>query len=156
MNLTTTPIPFDIITSKSSKSDQNFIEFTRCLYKAKIIVQELEQFSRTIGPSLYISSFKEEISTNEIIKSINQYLNQSFQKFNQMCKVLLLVLEKLESDYPKTKERILSYRADLLNEWEKALLIKENLILFIHQTEQEEEELLTISDSSSTSSVSSI
>lgn len=125
------------ILSNLTKSDRNCIEFTRCLYKAKLVVQELEEFSQTVGPTLCLSpcekrnQYDPRISTDEFTKNVYQYLDDSFRKFNHMCRVLLVVLKKLESNHPIKKERIDSFRQEVLNEWKKALRIKQNLLSFV-------------------------
>jgi hypothetical protein len=123
MNIATpTIIPFTMPTL--SKGDQNFIEFTRCLYKAKLVVQELEEFSNIV---------ESHTETHEFIKQINQYLDESFRKFYHMCRVLLVILQKLESNHPVKRERIESYRYEVLQEWKKTIIIKQNLIYFLQR-----------------------
>lgn len=127
--------------STLSKTDQNFVEFARCLYKAKLVVQELEEFSKSIAPSLCLATIEQQdVPANDVLKHINKYLDESFEKLHYMCRVLLVVLEKLESNHPVKKERITSFRYEVMNEWRKTLAIKESLILFIHRTEQDEPE----------------
>jgi hypothetical protein len=123
-----------------SNNDRSFIEFTRCLYKAKSVVQELQEFSKTVGPTLCLSPFAQKqrydprISTNEFIMHVNQYLERSFQKFNNMCRVLLIVLQKLETNQPVRRERIDSFRQEVINEWKKANKVRQDLILLVQDS----------------------
>lgn len=123
--------------SKLSKSDRNCVEFTRCLYKAKSVVQELEAFSQIIGPSMCssppLSHEKKQAhyDVDECNRHAYQYMDESFKKFKHMCRVLLIVLAKLESNHPVKKERIDSFRQEVIDEWNKATRIKHNLLSFI-------------------------
>ncbi|CAO3655127.1 unnamed protein product [Mucor hiemalis] len=112
-----------------SNNDRNFIEFTRCLYKAKSVVQELQAFSNTVKPTL--SPYQGNSSrkaTDEFIQHVNQYLEGSFRKFNHMCKILLVVLTKLESNQPVRRERIESFRQEVVLEWRKAIYVRRELL----------------------------
>ncbi|KAL7310751.1 hypothetical protein PS15m_010213 [Mucor circinelloides] len=144
MNLASSFIPssFTPMSSTLSNSDRSFIEFTRCLYKAKSVVQELQEFSKTVGPTLCLSPFAQKqsydprISTDEFIKHVHQYLEDSFRKFNNMCRVLLIVLSKLESNQPVRRERIVSFRQEVLNEWKKADKVRQDLLLSVQDSYQ--------------------
>lgn len=144
MNLASSFIPssFTPMSSTLSNSDRSFIEFTRCLYKAKSVVQELQEFSKTVGPTLCLSPFAQKqscdprISTDEFIKHVYQYLEDSFRKFNNMCRVLLIVLTKLESSQPLRRERIDSFRQEVLNEWNKADKVRQDLLLLVQGSYQ--------------------
>ncbi|KAL9550589.1 hypothetical protein PS6_005449 [Mucor atramentarius] len=118
------------MSSTLSNSDRSFIEFTRCLYKAKSVVQELQEFSKTK------QSYDPRISTDEFIKHVHQYLEDSFRKFNNMCRVLLIVLSKLESNQPVRRERIVSFRQEVLNEWKKADKVRQDLLLSVQDSYQ--------------------
>ncbi|KAI9250779.1 hypothetical protein BY458DRAFT_493776 [Sporodiniella umbellata] len=119
--LNTQPFP---ALSRLSKSDQSFIEFTRCLYKAKSIMLELQTFSKTVGPSLYREN---KINPEDFVHYVRLYLDGSIRKFNQLCKVLLAVLSRLESNQAVRKERIHSFRQEVLDEWKKASGLKQDL-----------------------------
>lgn len=133
---------FTPMSSTLSNSDRSFIEFTRCLYKAKSVVQELQEFSKTVGPTLCLSPFAQKqrydprISTDEFIKHVNQYLEESFRKFNNMCRVLLIVLQKLETNQPVRRERIDSFRQEVINEWKKANKVRQDLLLLVQDSYQ--------------------
>lgn len=116
--------------STLSNSDRNFIEFTRCLYKAKSVVQELQTFSTAVGPTLSNSSGQFEYEV-DFTSRVKQYLDDSFCKFNHMCKILLLVLSRLESGQTVRRERIDSFRQELVEEWRKASIIKQDLLKLI-------------------------
>jgi hypothetical protein len=97
----------------------------------------LEDFSRTVGPTLCLppltksKQYDPRISTEDFKQHVYQYLDESYQKLNHMCRVLLIVLKKLESNYPVKRERIDSFREEVLNEWDKATKIKENLQSYV-------------------------
>lgn len=127
----------NISTSILSNNDRNFIEFTRCLYKAKSVVQELQAFSNTVKPTL--SPYQGNSSrkaTDEFIQHVNQYLEGSFRKFNHMCKILLVVLTKLESNQPVRRERIESFRQEVILEWRKVICVRREL-LYLLQMKQD-------------------
>ncbi|KAL9537664.1 hypothetical protein MBANPS3_011570 [Mucor bainieri] len=100
------------MSSTLSNSDRSFIEFTRCLYKAKSVVQELQEFSKTVGPTLCLSPFAQKqsydprISTDEFIK------------------------------HPVRRERIDSFRQEVLNEWKKADKVRQDLLLLVQDSYQ--------------------
>ncbi|CEI93590.1 hypothetical protein RMCBS344292_07822 [Rhizopus microsporus] len=48
-----------------------------------------------------------------------------------MCKILLLVLSRLESGQTVRRERIDSFRQELVEEWRKASIIKQDLLKLI-------------------------
>jgi hypothetical protein len=138
MNIAFAVMPsFMPVYSTLSNNDRSFIEFTRCLYKAKSVVKELEEFSKTVGPTFYLTPLSQErqydprITIDEFIKHVQQYLEESFRKFNHMCRVLLLVLSKLEASQPVRKERIDSFRQELIAEWRKATIVRQNLITLV-------------------------
>ncbi|KAG2207675.1 hypothetical protein INT47_011795 [Mucor saturninus] len=112
--------------STLSSSDRSFIEFTRCLYKVKSVVQELQAFEKSVGPTPF---GKEQ--NHDFIQHVNLYLEESFQKFNHMCKVLLIVLTKLESNHPVRRERIDSFRQEIIYEWRKAITVRQDLVILL-------------------------
>ncbi|CEP17148.1 hypothetical protein [Parasitella parasitica] len=124
------------MSSTLSNSDRSFIEFTRCLYKAKTVVLELQEFSRTVGPTLCLPPFAQKQTTDEFLKHVNHYLGDSFRKFSNMCRVLLIVLAKLELNQPVRRERIDSFRQEVLNEWKKADKVRQDLLLLVQDTYQ--------------------
>lgn len=109
--------------STLSHSDRNFIEFTRCLHKLKSVVKELQVFERTVKPANAVDP--------DYFQQVNSYLLTSFQKLNHLCKVLLIVLTKLESNHPVRQERINSYRQELIVEWRSAIKVRQELVIFI-------------------------
>ncbi|KAI9271045.1 hypothetical protein EDC94DRAFT_690934 [Helicostylum pulchrum] len=131
MNIATLALPslFSAMptTSTLSNSDRNFIEFTRCLYTLKSVVKELQVFETTVKPPAFDPDY---------FAQVNSYLFTSFQKLNHLCKVLLVVLTKLESNHPVRQERINSYRQELIVEWRKAIKVRQELVIFIGKNNQ--------------------
>ena len=119
--------------STLSNSDRSFIEFTRCLHKAKSVVLELQAFSKTVKPTL--SPYKS--NPDEFTVYVNQHLEKSFRKFNHMCKILLVVLTKLESNQPVRRERIDSFRQEVILEWRKATTVRRDLLVLLQKKDQE-------------------
>jgi hypothetical protein len=138
--------------STLSNSDRSFIEFTRCLYKTKSIVQELQQFNKTVEPTLMLQHYNEG---EQDIEFIQQYLEESFRKFNHMCKILLVVLTKLESNQPVKRERIDSFRQEVVLEWRKVIIMRRDLLLLIQQKKKDQKSILLSSPVSNLSSSSS-
>ncbi|KAI9340352.1 hypothetical protein BD770DRAFT_399683 [Pilaira anomala] len=133
MNIATLVLPSffsPMSTSTLSNSDRNLIEFTRCLYKLKSVVNELQVFEKAVKPSFAKGDY-------DYFQQVNLYLEQSFQKFNHLCKVLLIVLTKLESNHPVRQERINSYRQELIIEWKKAIKVRQELVIFIEKSESQ-------------------
>ncbi|KAI8080367.1 hypothetical protein BDF21DRAFT_418889 [Thamnidium elegans] len=133
MNIATLVLPSLFSTmspSTLSNSDRNFIEFTRCLHKLKSVVKELQVFELTIKPSFAKVD-------HDYFQQVNSYLLNSFQKLNHLCKVLLIVLTKLESNHPVRQERIHSYRQELIIEWRKAIKVRQELVIFMGKTESQ-------------------
>jgi hypothetical protein len=124
--------------STLSISDRSFIDFTRCLYGAKTIVKELQVFGDTVSSTLYLPAYSHHqrydlhISVDEFIDHVNQYLDESIHKFSDMCKIMLVLLAKLEKTRPLKRECIDSFRDELMLEWKKAELIKHDLVGLIH------------------------
>ncbi|KAI8878720.1 hypothetical protein K501DRAFT_336572 [Backusella circina FSU 941] len=141
---TTTTATRPSMTSTLSSSDRSLIDFTRCLYKAKAIVNELETFSMKVMPALIIDQ-KQYIYHNianynnsnsnrlDFISQVETYLGESFNRFHQMCNALLIVLKKLESREPLRRESIFSFHDELLKEWNRAESIKNELTKMIKQ-----------------------
>ncbi|KAI8054937.1 uncharacterized protein B0P05DRAFT_560822 [Gilbertella persicaria] len=154
MNITSTLPPsssssaFRTPMSTLSNSDRSFIEFTRCLYKIKSIVQELEVFSHTVRSSL---DYQQETNTQEFIRYVQQYLENSFKKFNHMCRILLYVLSKLESNQTVKRERIDSFRQEVTNEWRKANFVRQDLVLLVHRKHSKDQFNTTLPSPSSLS-----
>ncbi|KAI8363931.1 hypothetical protein BD560DRAFT_437007 [Blakeslea trispora] len=115
--------------SSLSNHDRNFVEFTRCLYKVKLVVHELEVFSHTVQSSI---QYNYEGNGHDLVRQVQLYLEESFKKFNHMCHVLLVVLSKLEHQTVK-KERIDSFRQEVMNEWRKAILVRQDLVQLVQR-----------------------
>lgn len=94
--------------------DKSFIEFCRCLYQAKAIVRELER------RSIFIIQDQQEF----------QQVNLYYLKFTRLCKILLIILSQFGSSGKIKKERIDSFRLEVLQEYRMATHIKQKLHLF--------------------------
>jgi hypothetical protein len=132
---TTTPTRPSYMTSTLSTSDRCLIDFTRCLYKAKAIVNELDTFSMKVMPTLTIDQKQPFYNINRLdfASQVDTYLGESFNRFHQMCNALLIVLKNLESKEPMRRESILSFYDELLKEWNRAEAIKYALTKAIRQ-----------------------
>ncbi|KAI8145424.1 hypothetical protein BJV82DRAFT_666680 [Fennellomyces sp. T-0311] len=135
---------FDPVSSSSmSATDRAFIDFTRCLYQTKAIVKGLQQFSNSICPALRLSPFNghsassslhdPRLSSEEFVRHVNQYLDTTFQKISRLCKVLLLILERMEGNAEVKRERIDSFRTEVWEQMRLATFTKEMLISYIQQ-----------------------
>ena len=127
-----------------SGSDRTFIDFTRCLYQTKSIVKGLQQFSNSICPALRLSPFNGQsassslrdprLSSEEFVRHVNQYLDSTFQKISRLCKMLLLILVRIEQSNAEVKrERIDSFRTEVWEQMRLATYTKETLIRYIQQ-----------------------
>ncbi|KAG2216871.1 hypothetical protein INT45_009402 [Circinella minor] len=127
-----------------SGSDRTFIDFTRCLYQTKSIVKGLQQFSNSICPALRLSPFNghsassslrdPRLSSEEFVRHVNQYLDNTFQKISRLCKMLLLILARIEQSNAEVKrERIDSFRTEVWEQMSLATYTKETLIGYIQQ-----------------------
>ncbi|KAI9267935.1 hypothetical protein BDA99DRAFT_504411 [Phascolomyces articulosus] len=166
------PAPrYDPIFSSSSSrnlsiSDRTFIDFTRCLYQTKSIVKGLQQFSNSICPALRLSPFNghsassslrdPRLSSEEFVCHVNQYLDNTFQKISRLCKILLLILERIEQGHTEVRrERIDSFRTEVWEQIRQATYTKETLIRYIQQHIDSVVNTTSGSTSSSTPSPSS-
>ncbi|CAO3669547.1 unnamed protein product [Rhizopus stolonifer] len=116
-----------------TKNDKNCIEFVRCLHKTKYVVEELQTFGTTVSsilnePTLYRQN---QINPEDFLIYVKMYLDGSIRKFNQSCRTLLLVLSTFESKQSVRKEIIFSFRQELIDEWEKAIGIKKDLLKLV-------------------------
>ncbi|ORY96438.1 hypothetical protein BCR43DRAFT_505307 [Syncephalastrum racemosum] len=125
-------------------NDRAFIEFTRCLYQAKSIVKELETFSDSVCPALRLSPHNEperistamhdpRLGSADFVRRVNEYLAQTFQKFSRLCRILLLILDKMERTPHVKRERIESFRQEVWEQVRHATFVKEQLIKYIQQ-----------------------
>ncbi|KAI8384624.1 uncharacterized protein BYT42DRAFT_612309 [Radiomyces spectabilis] len=123
-------------------TDRAFIEFTRCLHQAKNIVKELQAFSASVCPSLCLNPCLDpnvprkpdaRLGNAAYIQHINDYLNDTFRKFSRLCKILLMVLEKMGTNPCVRKERIDSFRSEVHEEWRLAIDVRKHLLNFIQQ-----------------------
>ncbi|KAI8876863.1 hypothetical protein K501DRAFT_307683 [Backusella circina FSU 941] len=124
---------------KLSTPDKISVDFCRCLYQAKAIVKELKSFGDSVCPALNV--YPDFIKSNNllldgplVLKQVNKYLDTTFQKFNRLCQILLMVLSKMESKSSSLikKERIDSFRSEVWDEWNTATFIKQRLLHSIH------------------------
>ncbi|KAI8381340.1 uncharacterized protein BYT42DRAFT_301840 [Radiomyces spectabilis] len=126
--------------SNLSTDERSFVDFTRCLYRAKAVVNDLRTFSAAVCPAPHIAYHHDPlhphshyhnmihqqyaegrfsnslISSDQFLRHINQYMSENYHKFTQMCKFLLLVLRKLESTSPLRQICIDSFRKDIYDE----------------------------------------
>ncbi|KAI9013793.1 hypothetical protein CLU79DRAFT_768754 [Phycomyces nitens] len=116
-----------------TSTDRSFVEFIRCLSKAKGLVHELQLFNQLVCPVLDPSiPFQIELSSrSHLIQHIQSYLTTTFTRFTQLCKALLVILSKIEANHPVRKERIDSFRQDIHDQWQTATRIKSSLLLYI-------------------------
>ncbi|CAM0135872.1 unnamed protein product [Umbelopsis sp. WA50703] len=145
----------------SAGNDQAFIEFSRCLYQAKAIVKELQEFSANVSPSLRMSMLRQNNLTDgqdnqkeaaeQFLSSIRHYLETTFEKFARLCKVLMFVLSKMEASGNVRLERITSFRRDVTDAWRVANDIKARLSSLIAQ----ESMFLNYGETSTPASISS-
>lgn len=128
-------------TSSIPMTDRAFIEFTRCLYQAKSIVKELQTFSDSLCPGLRLSPFNghsassslydPRLASKEFVQQVYQYVGNTFQKFSRLCKVLLLILDKMEKTPHVRRERIDSFRTEVWEQVRIATDTKELLTSYI-------------------------
>ncbi|KAL0094526.1 hypothetical protein F4703DRAFT_1819323 [Phycomyces blakesleeanus] len=124
-------------------SDRSFVEFIRCLSKAKGLVHDLQLFNQLVCPVLDSATLPttlgsssipfqiEPSSRRHLIQHINSYLNSTFTRFSHLCKALLIILTKIEANHPVRKERIDSFRQDVHDQWQTATKIRTSLLLYI-------------------------
>lgn len=124
-----------------SANGKAFIDLCRCLYQAKAVVRDLEAFSHTLSLTLnqypkVLNNQKCTEKSNEkdvLLKQANQYLNTTFQKFTRLCKLLFIILTKMESGSTGQvkRERIDSFRAEIWQEWKMVTDIKQKILELI-------------------------
>ncbi|SAM07431.1 hypothetical protein [Absidia glauca] len=126
--------------SNLSAIDSQFIELTRCLYQAKTIVQDLTSFHFSILPMLSLSKLHDTttppqsgVGSAAFHQHIKQYLDDNFTKFTKMCKVLMMILSRLEQNQQVRQERILSFRNEIMEEWRVASDIKRRIHAYLQQ-----------------------
>ncbi|CAO3594345.1 unnamed protein product [Absidia cylindrospora] len=126
--------------SSLSAVDTRFVEFTRCLYQAKTIVQDLSSFHASILPTLSLSTYhdpahspNEGIGSAAFLQHIKQYLEEKFTKFTKLCKILMMILSRLEQNVQVKLERVQSFRNEILEEWRVANDIKRQIQTYLHQ-----------------------
>ncbi|KAI7885105.1 hypothetical protein K492DRAFT_172455 [Lichtheimia hyalospora FSU 10163] len=125
------------------ESDRTSIEFTRCLYQAKNIVKELERFSESICPALKVSPFNgfsaasslddPRLCSKDFVSRVNRYLDDTFNRFSRLCKVLLMVLEKMQRSPDIRRERVVSFRTEVMEQIRIAEIIRLRIISYIQQ-----------------------
>ncbi|KAI9493553.1 hypothetical protein BDB00DRAFT_822481 [Zychaea mexicana] len=135
--------PLSSSNNRLSATDRTFIDFTRCLYQTKAIVKGLQQFSNSICPALRLSPFNghsassslhdPRLSSEDFVRHVNQYLDNTFQKVSRLCKMLLLILERIERSGEVKRERIDSFRTEVWEQMRIATYTKETLIRYIQQ-----------------------
>jgi hypothetical protein len=129
---------------KLTAHDKMSVDFCRCLYQAKAIVKELQSFGDSVCPAMNI--YPEFIQSNKldgplVLQQVRKYFDTTFQKFNRLCQILLMVLSKMESKSTSLlkKERIDSFRSEVWDEWNTATFIKQRLLHSIHSSPSEAE-----------------
>ncbi|ORZ24314.1 hypothetical protein BCR42DRAFT_402667 [Absidia repens] len=117
-----------------------FIELTRCLYQAKAIVQDLSSFHASILPTLSLSTYhcpthlsNEGIGSAPFLQHIKQYLDEKFKKFTKLCRILMMILSRLEQNVQVKPERVQSFRNEIMEEWRVANDIKQQIQTYLHQ-----------------------
>jgi hypothetical protein len=127
---------------KLTAHDKMSVDFCRCLHQAKAIVKELQSFGDSVCPAMNI--YPEFIQSNKldgplVLKQVSKYLDTTFQKFNRLCQILLMVLSKMESKSTSLlkKQRIDSFRSEVWDEWNTATFIKQRLLHSIHSSPSE-------------------
>ncbi|KAI8343017.1 hypothetical protein BC941DRAFT_447857 [Chlamydoabsidia padenii] len=138
--------------SNLSTIDSKFVELTRCLYQAKSIVQDLSSFYTTVLPMLslsthndptlsptspqrhsYFSSQQHGFGSMAFHQHIKQYLDDNFGKFTKLCKILMMILARLEQNAQVKPERVQSFRNEIMDEWRVASDIKQRIHTYLHQ-----------------------
>ncbi|KAI8335545.1 hypothetical protein BC941DRAFT_430600 [Chlamydoabsidia padenii] len=126
--------------SNLSAIDSKFIELTRCLYQAKAIVQDLSSFYDSVLPALSLSTYHEPALPPQkgagsvaFLHYIKQYLDDNFIKFTRLCKVLIMILSRLEQSGQVKLERVQSFRNEIMEEWRIASDIKRRIQTYLHQ-----------------------
>ncbi|CDS13076.1 hypothetical protein LRAMOSA05260 [Lichtheimia ramosa] len=165
----TTPIRHNPLgrstTSTLMESDRTSIEFTRCLYQAKNIVKELERFSESICPALKVSPFNgfsaasslddPRLCSKDFVDKVNRYLEDTFNRFSRLCRVLLMVLEKMERSPEIRRERVVSFRTEVMEQIRIAEIIRLRIISYIQQRVDESSRTAGVSSSSIATTTSS-
>ncbi|KAI9264783.1 hypothetical protein BY458DRAFT_513540 [Sporodiniella umbellata] len=149
-----------------SANDKAFIDLCRCLYQAKAVVRDLESFSLTLSPALdqypsfpcHDKSHVYRTAEKEVLlKQANRYLKTTFQKFTRLCKLLLMILTKMESASTGQvkRERIDSFRAEIWQEWKTATDLKQKTLHLIQANSHEPKSTLDYTTSPSSNSATS-
>lgn len=161
-------------TSSLSFTDRSFIEFTRCLYQTKSIVKDLQAFSESACPSFRVSLYNGQstsssshdprLASETFVRQVNQYLDAKFKKFSHLCRMLLMILDKMETSPTVKRERVQSFRTEVWEQIHTATAVKENLSYYFRQhvdlfitttTRQQQQQQSSSSSSSSTPAVNS-
>ncbi|ORZ04951.1 Mpp10 protein-domain-containing protein [Absidia repens] len=126
--------------SNISAVDSKFIELTRCLYQAKTIVQDLTSFHASVLPTLSLSTYhdpthspQQRIGSVAFLQHIKQYLDDNFTKFTKLCKILMMILSRLEQNAQVKQERVQSFRNEIMEEWRIASDIKRRIQTYLQQ-----------------------
>lgn len=160
------PLARSTTASTLMESDRTSIEFTRCLYQAKIIVKELERFSESICPALKVSPFNgfsaasslddPRLCSKDFVAKVNRYLDDTFNRFSRLCRVLLMVLEKMQRSPDIRRERVVSFRTEVMEQIRIAEIIRLRIISYIQQRVDESSRTAAAVSSSSSSASSSM
>ncbi|CAO3589567.1 unnamed protein product [Absidia cylindrospora] len=124
--------------SNISAVDSKFIELTRCLYQAKTIVQDLTSFHASVLPTLSLSTYhdptqspQQRIGSVAFLQHIKQYLDDNFTKFTKLCKILMMILSRLEQNAQVKQERVQSFKNEIMEEWRIASDIKRRIQTYL-------------------------
>ncbi|KAI9320251.1 hypothetical protein BX666DRAFT_1876092 [Dichotomocladium elegans] len=150
----------------SVDSDRTSIEFTRCLYQAKNIVKELQQFSESLCPAIKVSPFNgfsassslqdPRLSSTDFVGKVNRYLDDTFSRFSRLCRVLLLVLEKMERSPHVRRERVVSFRSEVVEQVRIAEITRLRIVSYIqHHVDESDRPFPRASSSPSSTTASS-
>ncbi|KAJ8659758.1 hypothetical protein O0I10_004351 [Lichtheimia ornata] len=152
------PLARSTTASTLMESDRTSIEFTRCLYQAKNIVKELERFSESICPALKVSPFNgfsaasslddPRLCSKDFVAKVNRYLDDTFNRFSRLCRVLLMVLEKMQRSPDIRRERVVSFRTEVMEQIRIAEIIRLRIISYIQQRVDESSRTAAASSSS--------
>ncbi|KAI9300758.1 hypothetical protein BJ944DRAFT_272520 [Cunninghamella echinulata] len=129
-------IPRQSTISSLRPIDSSFIEVVRCLHQIKAIVQSLLNFQAEVIPTLSLSTYQDPTTKTgsiEFFNHIQQYLNNTFHKLERLCKIIMMVLSRLEQHSETKQERIASFRKDIIEEWRVAVEIRQRLQSFLNQ-----------------------
>ncbi|CAO3624067.1 unnamed protein product [Cunninghamella blakesleeana] len=80
-----------------------------------------------------VPPIKRDLGSLEFINQIQHYLDDTFQKLERLCKIIMMILSRLEQTSQVKQERIISFRNDIIDEWRIAIDIRQRLQAFLNQ-----------------------